>query len=256
MNIKASFHYQFEDHKKSILIFYFVLTCVYLLMLVSMTAVVSSTDPEMTTGNISGMNISTMIYVFIAGLCAFREAFGMLLQNGVSRKTLFAGRTLTVLTIGLILPILDRILITVISLLNKLFGSNLGITSLFEQVYNQKVLGMSQFSLIINSYFLDLFLYIAMMALGYMITLVFYRLNKTGRIVVGAGFPITFFILLPTLDSMFMNGRISLSLIKCIDTAYGFSAQQPSNAMITSACMFLVFSCFSWLLIRRANIKG
>jgi len=256
MNIKASYHYQFEDHKKSILIFYFVLTCVYLLMLVSMSAVVYSTDNGVSTGSIGGMDISTLIYVFIAGLCAFRESFGMLLQNGISRKTLFAGRILTVLTIGLILPVLDRILIVVMRLLNQLSGTNIRFASLFEQVYSLKIIGMSQFSIIIYSYLLDLFLYISMMTLGYMITLIFYRLNNAGRIVVGAGVPITFFILLPTFDSMFMNGRISSSLLKCIDTSFGFSAQQPLNAMITSVCMFLVCSCLSWLLIRRANIKG
>lgn len=99
MKTRASYRYQVFDNLKAIYVFYFVVLCVDALIFV--TAYMSHTQTGNASGQFSGMELSTAIFLFIAGLCSFKEAFGMLIQNGVSRKSIFIGRILTAMTIPL-----------------------------------------------------------------------------------------------------------------------------------------------------------
>lgn len=254
MNIRASYYYQVAEHKKSIINYYIIFIAAILFLFITMGVDIKS-DDSITYSQIGGTGMATMIFLFVTGLCGFKETFGMLMQNGISRKSLFCGRISTSLMIAVVMAFIDEILSVIFKGITSLVGENFIYSSLYEQIYYSKVNEMGAVRLHVESFILDFFLFLGAIALGYVIALTFYRMNKTGKAALGAGLPIGLFIVLPFFDSLVTNGKITTTIMKLIDSAFGFTSQQPLNAMLTGGISFVVLSGLSWLLIRRANIK-
>jgi len=254
MNIKASYQYQLMDNKKAIYIYYFIFISLFLFILLSMSITVMNDDGT-TSSNYTGMDMATAIFIFVTGLCSFKDVFGMMMQNGISRKTLFIGRQLTALTISLGMAAIDLILLSLCKVLASVADTNLLVNSIYDQLYFNKAASMSNLQLHTTNYLFHFFLYLAFISAGYLITLVFYRLNKAGKVAIGAGVPAGIFIVLPIFDLAVTRGKITKALGEFIDFAFGFSTEQPMHAIITCLLSFIVFSSLSWLLIRKASIK-
>ena len=84
--MKSAMIYQISEMKKPLLIYYAI---IFFLLLASFltTEVFLHISANGTT--INGIEISSMIFIFVCGLNSFKEPFRMFLQNGLSRKTLF-----------------------------------------------------------------------------------------------------------------------------------------------------------------------
>jgi hypothetical protein len=246
-NLIAAFKYQVKDNVRAIIIYYCILVAIIMLFSIGVATAYSTGRSTM-----SGLDFSTIIFIFIVGLCSFKEPFKMLMQNGVSRKTMMKSKLLSAITISFFMAVCT----TVLLLLGKALASlsdNIRFISFYEQVYspvNQSPVAVQLSSLLSN--FLQ---YIAVFSVGLFISLVFYRCGKAGKIAVGAGVPVLLFIVLPTVDSLFFDIRISKSIIKFIDFAFGISAGKPYAAFISYAVIMVLGFALSWLLMRRADIK-
>jgi hypothetical protein len=218
--------------------------------------VIGSSDNRTVSGQINSMEMATVIFLFIIGLCSFKESFGLMIQNGISRRTLFTGRLLTTLTIALLMATFDKVFLVLLKFYALTKSETLYCSSLYEQLYYKGFIsGMGSFSMHVSIFLFDFFIYIFIMSIGYFITLLFYRLNKAGQIAVGVGVPVSLCIALPLYDSVVANGKIFLALGKFFDFAFGLSAHKPNNANITSVLGFIIISCISWMLIRRVPAK-
>ena len=89
MRTKKSFKYQFQEVWQSIGMLYLVQIGMRLLALL----IASKIGGEYVTMN--GMNMMSAMFMLIIGMCSFTESFQFLLQNGVSRKQVLAGRCLS-----------------------------------------------------------------------------------------------------------------------------------------------------------------
>jgi hypothetical protein len=266
MNIKAAYYYQLGDHKKSIIMYYIILMVVYLLLLTTMTFSVSTVQTTTYTGtsgvtahttvsgSFGGMEWATIIFVFVAGCNAFKETFGMLIQNGVSRKTLFISRCITAVSISVIMATIGKVFLILFKLLTKISDGTLTCSSLYEQLYLKEAVGFGSFRLHAVSYIFDIFMYLCFMTLGYVISLVYYRLNKSGKIALSVSIPVGLFLVLPIVDSTFTDGKISKAIFKFFDFAFGVSSGHPVNAMITCFVGFLLLSLCSWLLVKKSTV--
>jgi hypothetical protein len=218
--------------------------------------VIIASDSSTVSGQIGSMEMATVIFLFILGLCSFKEPFGLMIQNGISRRTMFAARLLTTLTIAILMAIIDKVLLVLFKFYATTNSDKVYCSSLYEQLYsNGFTSGMGSFSLHVSIFVFDFLLYLFIMSIGYFITLLFYCLNKAGQIAVGAGVPVSLWIVLPLYDSAVTNGKIFHAIGKFFDFAFGLSAHQPSNANITSVLGFILMSGISWLLIRRVPVK-
>lgn len=249
--IRAAYRYQLADHKKSILIFYCVIFALLAMMFVG-TVTVSTSSGDSIVG---GMDAATPIFLFIAGLCTFKEPFYMLLQNGISRKSIFLSRLLVVLTISCAMAAVDKIVLLTgkaISLLNGSFRC----VSLYEEIYILQPFHGSPVLLHLHIFLFDFLMYFMFAAVGYLISLLFYRLNKAGKIAVGAGVPVMLFIVLPIVDAVYFNLKITYTYGRFMDTVLGISSVNPYAAMLTFAVSSVIFGAFTWLLLRRAPVKA
>ncbi len=248
MNLKAAYKYQLTDHTKSVIIYYCVI--VVLFALLSIATVNYSTGGSM----ISGMDSITVVFLFIVGLCTFREPFVMLLQNGFSRKSIFKSRLLVACTVVLIMAAIDKVILLLGKALS-MSSSNSSFLSLYEQVYPASTAHVSPFLFHLNIFVFDLLMYFTFLAIGYLITLIFYRLNKAGKIAVGAGVPIFFCLIFPIFDYAFFGSGISRAFANFFDSIMGISAGNPYAAMLSFIVISVIISALSWLLMRRAVIK-
>lgn len=255
MSIKSSFIYQMADHKKAVIIYYFIVIAVFTALLVSIGTSKISIGTEHGGMRLGGLEIASAIFLFVAGLCGFKENFLMLQQNGISRKALFKSRLLVSLLISAGMAVADSILFIIIRWFCTLAKKGLDFESLFEQIYREKAAAMNPATLYFASLLFEFLLCLFLFAAGYFITIMFYRLDKKGKVAVGAGVPIFLNIALPVFDNYIAGGRIGRAIIGFVNFAFGITECAPLNAYVMCTLLFAVLSGFSWLMIRRATVK-
>lgn len=255
MNIKASYKYQLADHKKSVIIYYFVLISLIIFLFGSLAVAVVYEDGTISGSAVNGLDMATAIFLFVTGLCSFKESFGMLIQNGVSRKNIYLGRLFATITLAFGMAIIDTVIVMIFKFIGTLSKDNFYCSTLYEQFYRLHANQLSSFQIHVVGFIFDFLLYLTCIALGYLITNIFYRVNATGKVLLGAGVPVVLFVIYPIFDATVMNGKISMAMVKGLDFAFGLSKQQPSHMFITSIIAFIAFSVLSYLFVRKANIK-
>lgn len=246
MNILASYRYQMADHKKAILIFYLAIICFFIGVntLMSVTAEGPSGGG---TGIVTGNETASVIFLFVIGLCTFKETFLLSLQNGSSRKTLFAAKLLTMGSVTAIISAIDLILILISKAILSVMDHSI-VVPLFYAIYGGDIGSPVLYA---KNFLLELLLALAATAVGYFITIMFYRLNKAGKIIVGAGFPVLCIMVIPYVDMLFLQGKISQTLFSIMT----YIVASPVRFMISGFLTFAVFSALAFLLMRKAVIK-
>ena len=252
MNLRASYRYQLADHKKSILIFYLVFVCAYLAMAICL-AVFSAKYGIASTGSISGLEFTTTIFLFVSGLNAFKENFGMLTQNGVSRRSILVGRILVIATVSLFVALMDKIWYFAGLGLSKLFRDAIDCTMFVDMLYERSAV-LSPFAFQMEALVFNFAMYMAVFSVGYFITVLFYRMNKAGKIIVGAGVPVFFLIILPIIDEQFFACAISTKFFTFAAKAFGLASGIPWCAVGSFFVLSAVFLAAAWLIMRRAPL--
>ena len=250
MNMKASLKYQLIDYKKPVMIFYFVIFCVISLFYVGAVITIKGNSSDYT--KIGGLEMTTVIFLFVAGLNSFKDTFRMLLQNGVSRKTVFVGNIVTAAIVSFGMAIIDYIILLVGKQIS-LGNDRLFIEGMFEQLYPARV-GVD--SMLIESLLLNFFLYTSAIAIGYFITILYYRMSKAAKTIVSIGVPVGVFFLMPIIDSTITNGKIMYTIREILDFSFGITKSSPIHAVVTLFLTFILFSALSWLFMRKAVEKN
>lgn len=245
MHILASYRQQMADQKPAILIYSLIIFVLFVIIDGGISIFYNGSE----NNTISSNEMVTLVFLFVLGLCSFKETFLLSVQNGISRKTLFCGRLLTMVSVALLMPAVDLI----IHLLNRAILSISGSSVTDIPFYGASYCGTeaSRAIYLIPNFFMEFVLGLALMAAGYFITVLFYRLNKLGKILVGAGVPVLFNIVLPLLDFRFFHMAISKGAARLML----FVAERPSHLMITSILVCVAFCAAAFLLMRRAVVK-
>lgn len=249
MNILASYRQQMNDHKNSILIYWLVIFILFILLDIVVFIFSGFTGGNTNSSSVAGNEYVSLIFLFVIGLCTFKETFLFSMQNGVSRKTLFCAKLLTMASVAAVISAAD----IVFHLLGRALASfiNPGMESftMYGTLYEGAEADSAVY--LIPNFFMEFLLAMAAMAVGYFITIMFYRLHKRGKIIVGAGVPVFFNIVLPAFDFRFFDGTIMLNLGHLMV----FAVSRPSHLFLSAALVFVVFSVASFLLMRKAVVK-
>ncbi|MDL2294060.1 hypothetical protein LJC60_05450 [Ruminococcaceae bacterium OttesenSCG-928-D13] len=248
-NIKKSTRYQLSDVKKALIIYYIIITAIQVLNWVISLIIRSSTPTILVVGNSSTVDMTSTFFLFVIGLCTFKENFGMLLQNGFSRRSVLTGRLLSYGVMALVMTVVDRVLTLLFNLIGKAVGGFANVTA-FELSYGPGGFGWQMLGLLYT-----LLLYLEMLLMGYCISLMFYRLSKLGKVLVGAGVPVLVLIVGPVLDLNFTGGKVYTAIGQFFMVAFGYADNQPWYAVITLTVISLLASLCAWLMMRRATVR-
>lgn len=248
MKILAPYKYQLNEFKKSGITYYLTLIAVTLLSMAS----VIFTDDGIISMTYDAVGV---IFIFVYGLCSFKENFYLFSQNGVSRKRFFISRLAAMASIALIMTFADQALYSLIFLIHRsmpnyyafsLFGASLEMYA-ENGTLNAAFYANRGFQAMLVTFFA----YLASYGLGSFINLVFYRLNAFGKVIVGAGVPVLLLIVLPVIDTTLLSGLMGTYLLQF----FSFAFASPGSMVITFIAAAAAFMALSWLLMRRAVIK-
>lgn len=261
MRLKASFLYQILDLRWAFLIYYIVI--LFLAIFADITIVgFSSVSSEgvVEEGNtmvMSGITGASAVFIFIVGLNSFTENFRFGLQNGVSRKTIFLSRMCTAVASALFMAVVDQIIHTLISLFHALQPNSHRLSvSLFQQLYPAACENPVQgfFLSVVFSFCLLLFI----SNVGYAIVMLFYRVGKLGKVLVGAGIPVALIFGIPAikaLDTLYFGERLRAFSNAVISPVLDFAFNTVPNCMISLLLLAALFALIDWLLLRRAIVR-
>lgn len=250
MTYQKSLKYNILGFKRSVTVFYIIIILILLFGLVSIIRITNGNS----SGSIGGMEITTAIFVFVLGLNSFKDRLLMMMQNGVSRKTFYLSSITSFVILCFFMSVIDRVIL----LLGKYavsFFDRVSFSSFFEYLYNDKIAGMSAGIINLEGFLFSLCLYLAAAAIGFFITISYYRMNKSLKILISVGVPVSLFVVLPTVNEL-VYGRVSHAIGRALDFAMGISAQNPFHAMVTFLLTFVVFSGLSWLLTRKVTVRS
>lgn len=258
MKIKSTLKYQLYDQKSSIFIYYLVMILLYTIIGTSMSISLKSNAYVSLDSTyavyMSGMEMATGIFLFVLALNSFKENFGMFIQNGVSRKTFFLSKLLNTAVLCFVMSFIDTLLLNfgkwIATKADGLYSQGI-----FEIGYSDYVSSLSPIIKYVESYFYNIFLYSTFIAVGFFITLLYYRMNKVWKIAVSVGVPILCFWILPFMDYYFFHSNISQWSSQFMNKILGFSTSNPLIGMFTMLLISVIFFTISWLLMRRAIVK-
>jgi hypothetical protein len=178
----------------------------------------------------------------------------MLMQNGISRKTMFLSRiaAMGILCTGMM--IIDRFVVGVIGAF-AVNSTSFRISGMYEQMFFKRVKDLDFLQKNLEGVLFTLCFYIASIAVGYFITTAYYRMNKPLKLAVSVGLPVSVFFILPIVDTTITNGRINRFIGYMIGTVFGMNKEKPFNFMVSCIIAACIFFGLSWLLIRKAVDK-
>lgn len=235
-----------EGIMKATIIYYFIFVCVIIALIAISSGIIT----------ISGVEISTAIFLFVCGLNSFKSNFHFAKSNGISRKTFIKGLLISSVPIALVMSIIDIIINRINNIFIKnptlydiSYGELVGhIGSVYEDNWIQSNSLVTIFNTILFQFSLCLLAYV----IGIVINMIYYRANKYVKVLVSA-IPVAFIILKGNLSMR--NPSLTLRINEFTNYIFGFN---PSNvfACITTFLVFtVVLSGIAFLLIRKAVIK-
>lgn len=248
MRTKKSFKYQFQEVWQSIGMLYLVQIGMRLLALL----IASKIGGEYVTMN--GMNMMSAMFMLIIGMCSFTESFQFLLQNGVSRKQILAGKMLVFAAGAGMCGVADTLLATVDQKLNGWGNIKFGgeILPLFYPEFLEQV--SSVVRAIVSVALLSV-VYALFAGAGYMVSIIWYRLNKIGRIIFAFGVPVVLWLVYPLADYFLFGGRSMIAIMNAIMKLSGLADGNPFYGLISGVIGLVILAGVSILLIRKTVVR-
>ncbi len=243
MRFYPAWKYQICGMKWPLIIYYAVIAALLTLMGVSL----SLADRNQGSIIVGGLDMASVIFIFIVGLNSFRTTFHMLSANNVSRKTMFVSFLTVIAAVAAGMAVIDS--------LYALIMSGIGnYQSAFIQMYGLASAEIAART--VTGFAWMLCCYLAAGMAGYLISALYYRMSKPVKLLVSIGVPVLVLFGLPALDfSLF--GRTMLKAVSTfIGWASGLASGDPHMGMISSGVLFALLGCLSYLALRRAPVRA
>lgn len=248
MRTKKSFKYQFQEVWQSIGLLYLVQVGMRLVALF----IASKVGGEHVTMN--GMNMMSAMFMLIVGMCTFRENFQFLLQNGVSRKHVLAGKMLAFAAGAGMCAVADALLGIVDQKLsgweNIKFGGE--ILPLFYPAFLDQ---SSQFVRVIISVALLFVVYGLFAGAGCVLSIIWYRLNKVGKLVFAFGVPTVLWVLYPIVDYFLFGGRSMVAIMNAIMKLSGIADGNPFYGLLSGTVGLAILTGINTVLIGKTVVR-
>ena len=235
-----------EGIMKSAIIYYSIFVCV----IIGLIAVSGGRS------SISGVEFSTVIFIFVCGLNSFKSNFYFAKSNGISRKTFIKGLLISIIPIALVMSIID----VIINRINNIFIKN---PTLYDMAYGNLVgiigdidIGSWTHSISLSSIFNTILfqfsLCLLVYVIGIVINMIYYRSNKYLKVLVSV-IPVVFIIFNANFSTK--NPGLTMRINEFLDYIFGFNPVNVFACITTFLVLVVILSGIAFLLIRKAIIK-
>ena len=225
-----------NDMIKPSLIFY----CILIASLILSTVLTNSNIHIMT----KGLEIATVIFLFVCGLNSFKENFYFAQSNNISRKSFISGVIASIFPIAIVMAVIDVVINRVANIFTKmpsvydmLYGNYVGINVLKTSTnWTQE----NSIIVIINSILVCFLLYCLAYVLGIVISMIYYRCNTIMKILVS------------------VIGVVLLNLLSFVFDKPIFEVASVNIYLgsLSNIFVLIILSGMAFLLIKEAEVKG
>lgn len=237
------FKYQLKESIKPIGIFYGIVILVMgLLVFISRYS-----HGEVSS---SGIELSTAIFLFVCALNSFKPQFYFTQGNNISRKSFLKGTVLHGITVSAILPIIDIIINRLYNLVvpcpmnyDMIYGSAKNIES-FDRMTSFIV--NNNLETLLGTYLFTTAAYILMFMIGLFITILMFRLSKTGKFILSAA--VAVLVLYSNLVSVIPD-----SFWRFVEGAFGWNTSNAYMGIMSLSILSIMAIAGQYLLIRKAE---
>ena len=242
-----SFKYQVKDHLKSIAAFYAILAAI-----VALSFFISNAEQYAdAANNFTGNDVASIFFLFIAGLCTFKEPFLFFMQNNIPRVSLLKGKLLTAFSICAIVASVSSVLSAFLH--SKPEFSSLSIYYYAFSSHTEKIPFILK---LIENFFATFFLSMCFYMFGYFITILYYRMNSRTKAIFSVFAPLTLFLVIPAIDSILLSNAIANFLVKLTMSLSGIPSQNPYILILSTAAASALITSVCWFMVRRIPVNG
>jgi len=224
---------------------------IYSMVIILISALIAGTNGK---GSSSGLDFSTMVFLFVFGLNYFKANFLFSQANNISRKTFFRGLVISIFPMTFAMSILDVTINRVQNIFAKCpttFDMTFGNYKVFQIVdWTQK----NDLQTILGTVFWQFAMYSTFLFLGILISLCYYRSNKIVKIIISVA-PITLFVFSYNINEI-VKDAFNIDISQILKVVFGFHKQNLYSALFSFPILIMLFSLSIYLLIKKAVIKG
>ncbi len=234
--------YQLKTSIKPILIYYSILIGFLLLILIEKFTSQNSNVQS------SGIEMSTAIFIFVMALNSFKSSFYFSQGNNISRNSFIIGTIKAGIIMAAALSLIDVII-------NRMYNIFIICPTNFDMIYRNPSYGVNNsWKVMLNhsiansleTYLWNLAVYIFLFMLGLLITIIYFRLNKLGQIVLSF-FPVILIVVTSGFYSYIPTG-----VWEFIKNAFGINTKNPYIAILTFIILSILAIAGQYLLIKKA----
>ena len=204
----------------------------------------------------SGIEVSTVIFLFVCGLNSFKSNFYFAKSNGISRKTFIKGLLISSIPIALVMSIIDII----INRINNIFIKN---PTLYDvsygnllgdvgRVYEGSWVQSNSLATIFNTILFQFSLCLLAYVVGIVINMIYYRSNKYVKVLVSV-IPVAFIMFSGNFS--IRNSGLTIRVKEFFDYIFGYNPVNVFACVSTFLVLTVVLWGIAFLLIRKAVIK-
>ncbi len=235
MNTSVASKYILSVFLEAMKYFYFIMTSIILIFFYLSTRL-----PQDANVSFGGTGFSSLIFIFILGLSFFKSEFNFLQANNITRNNFFKGASISVAVAALITAI-SGTLLTQIAIM------------LMPGMYLDWVEGIYKTNSIFANITWSFALYMSVMLLGWIISMIYYKVNKTMKIIVSF-MPFVLILLTSAADNS-VGGALSNAIGRAFMFLFSLNTLNPYTAALNMIIVSAVLSGFAYLLIRRMELK-
>lgn len=235
-----------EGIVKASIIYY----CIFVCVIIGLIAVSGGRS------SMSGVEFSTVIFLFVCGLNSFKSNFYFAKSNGISRKTFIKGLLISSIPISLVMSIIDVIINRISNIFIKnptlydmAYGNLVGIIG---DIHNGSWTQSNSLSTIFNTILFQFSLCLLVYVIGIVINMIYYRSNKYLKVLVSV-IPVVFIIF--NANFSITNPRLMMKINEFLDYIFGFNPVNVFACITTFLVLVVILSGIAFLLIRKAIIK-
>ncbi|AVP63613.1 hypothetical protein AAGC94_02420 [Clostridium sporogenes] len=234
---------QLKTSIKSIVTYYSILIGLLILTLIQ-----KFMFPDYNT-QVNGIDSATVIFIFIVALNSFKSSFYFSQGNNISRKSFYWGNIKYGIIISAVLVFIDVII-------NRVYNIFMSCPTIFDMIYGQitycvnaswKLTLDHSISNLLGTCVWTFALYVFVFMMGLLITMIYFRLNKLGQIIISC---------IPIILIIFVNNfphDIYNKVCIFIENAFGISENpNPYITILTFSILSILVMGVQYLLIKKA----
>lgn len=253
MNLKPIIRLQFRYDYRVFRIMYLI---VYATVALNMIYELSSGGGQVRM-HTSGLELATIITIFIVGLHSFRRFFLFYSANGVSRRRVFAGVTASLAIAAACTALIDTANAAIFSLFmdyRPMYATRLHDLASFSMTKGPSFHASLSASLLAKNLLWCFCAYLACALFGLCLSMLYYRMNRIQKLAFSAGVPIFLLVFLPVVDQNITGGQITAALVSGFRWWIACS-MNPASDLAAHLILSVLLSGAAFLLIRRVEIR-